>query len=89
MAKKQVTQGKIAEVLGISRNTVSKALNNGCDVSEQLRQKVRNTAIELGRITDENGFPIKKISMDHKDLERGIHLELLSGGVIFLSTICF
>ena len=44
---------------------------------------------ENDRITDENGFPIKKISMDHKDLERGIHLELLSGGVIFLSTICF
>ena len=59
MAKKKVTQSKIAEVLGISRNTVSKALNNDNSVSEQLRRKIRNTAIEMGYtklvVMDEKG----------------------------------
>lgn len=64
MAKKKVTQGKIAEVLGISRNTVSKALNNDTSVSEQLRQTIRNTAIELGYkklvVIDEKGGVYKQ-----------------------------
>lgn len=64
MAKKKVTQGKIAEILGISRNTVSKALNNDSSVSEQLRQTIRNTAIELGYkklvVIDEKGGVYKQ-----------------------------
>lgn len=42
---------------------------------------------ENDRITDEKGFPIKKLVWKEVDLEKGIHLELSSGGVIFLSTI--
>lgn len=59
MAKKAVTQGRIAEALGISRNTVSKALNNDVGVSEEMRKKIRDTAIEMGYnklvVIDEKG----------------------------------
>lgn len=48
MGKKKVTQSKIAEALGISRNTVSKALNNEIGVSESMRKKIMDTAIEMG-----------------------------------------
>ncbi len=59
MAKKAVTQGRIAEALGISRNTVSKALNNDVGVSPAMRKKIRDTAIEMGYnklvVLDEKG----------------------------------
>lgn len=59
MAKKAVTQSRIAEALGISRNTVSKALNNDVGVSEEMRKKIRDTAIEMGYnklvVLDEKG----------------------------------
>lgn len=38
----------IAEVLQISPSTVSKALNNATDISESLRQKVLDVAVEMG-----------------------------------------
>ena len=58
MAKKAVTQGRIADALGISRNTVSKALNNDVGVSEEMRKKIRDTAIEMGYK--------KMVVIDHK-----------------------
>ncbi len=42
------TINDIAEILGISKGTVSKALNNGDDISETLRKKVLETAVEIG-----------------------------------------
>lgn len=38
----------IADQLGISKGTVSKALNNAPDVSEALRKNILDTAIEMG-----------------------------------------
>ena len=38
----------IADKLGISKGTVSKALNNAEDVSETLRKRVLETAVEIG-----------------------------------------
>ena len=38
----------IADRLGISKGTVSKALNNAPDISETLRRQVLETAVELG-----------------------------------------
>ena len=59
MAKKAVTQARIAQALGISRNTVSKALNNDVGVSPAMRKKIRDTAIEMGYnklvVLDEKG----------------------------------
>lgn len=42
------TINDIADKLGISKGTVSKALNNADDISETLRKKVLETAVEIG-----------------------------------------
>ena len=42
------TINDIADKLGISKGTVSKALNQAGDVSETLRKKVLETAVEMG-----------------------------------------
>lgn len=42
------TINDIAAKLGISKSTVSKALNHADDVSESLRKKVLETAVEMG-----------------------------------------
>ena len=38
----------IADKLGISKGTVSKALNNAPDISETLQKQILETAVELG-----------------------------------------
>jgi len=40
----------IASKLGISKSTVSKALNNATDISEEMRRKILETAVEMGYI---------------------------------------
>jgi len=42
------TINDIAKALGISKGTVSKALNHSDDISETLRKKVLETAVEMG-----------------------------------------
>lgn len=42
------TINDIAAKLGISKSTVSKGLNNARDVSEEMRKKILETAVELG-----------------------------------------
>lgn len=46
-----VTIREIADRLGISISTVSKGLNGASDISEQLRQQVLDTAVEMGYST--------------------------------------
>ncbi|WP_163857027.1 LacI family DNA-binding transcriptional regulator [Paenibacillus elgii] len=48
MKKQKVTTHDISKLLGISRNTVSKALNDHASVSEHTKQKVREAAASLG-----------------------------------------
>ena len=43
-----VTIKDIANKLGIAVSTVSKGLNNASDISEEMRQLVLDTAIEMG-----------------------------------------
>ena len=38
----------IADKLGISKGTVSKALNDAPDISETLRKTILETAVEMG-----------------------------------------
>ena len=45
-----VTINDIADKLGISKSTVSKGLNNAMDVSEEMRRKILETAVELGYV---------------------------------------
>ena len=40
----------IAAKLGISKSTVSKGLNNATDVSDEMRRKILETAVELGYV---------------------------------------
>lgn len=48
-----VTIKDIAERLGISISTVSKGLHGASDISEEMRQQVLDTAIEMGYIIKE------------------------------------
>lgn len=48
MASKKVTLQDIADELGISRNTVSKAINNTGSVSEETKNKIFQMAAEMG-----------------------------------------
>lgn len=67
------TINDIAAKLGISKGTVSKALNNADDVSEPLRKKVLETAVEIGykknriRKTDEKKLCIIVENMDYEN----------------------
>ena len=45
---KKVTIQDIADALGISRNTVSKAINNSAGIAEATRQRVLQKAVEMG-----------------------------------------
>ena len=45
-----VTINDIAARLGISKSTVSKALGNATDVSEDMRRRILETAVEMGYI---------------------------------------
>ena len=45
---KRVTIQDIADELGVSRNTVSKAINNADGLSEATREKILRKAIEMG-----------------------------------------
>jgi Transcriptional regulators len=44
------TMNDIAEKLGISKSTVSKALSNATDVSDEMRKRILETAVELGYV---------------------------------------
>ena len=44
------TMKDIADKLGISLGTVSKGLNNGKDISDELRKTILDTAVEMGYI---------------------------------------
>ena len=46
--EKKVTIQDIADALGLSRNTVSKALNNTGVLAEETRQKILEKAAEMG-----------------------------------------
>ena len=46
--KKKVTIQDIAEALGISRNTVSKAINNSDGLADATREKILQKAVEMG-----------------------------------------
>ncbi len=75
MANK-VTIQDIADALGISRNTVSKAINNTGILAESTRQKVLAKAIEMGykQFSYANTIPLNKSSAP-------IEKSLLSGEI--------
>lgn len=48
MIMKKVTIQDIADALGVSRNTVSKAINNSDGIADDTREKILQKAIEMG-----------------------------------------
>ena len=78
---KKATIQDIASELGVSRNTVSKAINNAGGIAEATRERVLQKAIEMGYkqfsyITDHDGS-----GTDQKKREKG-EIALLCGNVI-------
>ena len=57
------TINDIAVKLGISKSTVSKGLNNATDISEEMRRKILETAVEIGYIN-------KRIQKNEKKAKR-------------------
>ena len=51
----------IAKELGVSKSTVSKALNSATDISESMRKKVLDTAARLGYQQKKSGNKEKKL----------------------------
>ena len=48
VGKAMTTIQDIADKLGISKGTVSKALNGASDISETLQKQILETAVEMG-----------------------------------------
>jgi len=56
-----VTINDIAARLGISKSTVSKALGNATDISEDMRRRILETAVEMGYINKRSHKKERKI----------------------------
>ncbi|MBQ5320009.1 MAG: LacI family DNA-binding transcriptional regulator [Oscillospiraceae bacterium] len=61
MARKQVTLSDIAEVCGTSNVTVSKALSGKDGVGDELREKIKSVAREMGYIPAAKYIPSENI----------------------------
>lgn len=59
----------IAKVLGVSKGTVSKALNGAGDVSEAMRRSVLETAVELGYSRIRRGEETPKLAIFITNME--------------------
>ena len=78
----------IANKLGISISTVSKGLNGASDISEELRQTVLDTAVEMGYTTKKMKKEEHKLSNPYiQDVLQG-RLPYTIGGGIGQSRLC-
>lgn len=55
------TINDIAQKLGISKSTVSKGLNNATDISDEMRRRIQETAVELGYVAKHAQKKTKKL----------------------------
>ena len=63
------TINDIAVKLGISKSTVSKALNNATDISEDMRRKILETAVEIGYINKRSHKRERKLCILVENME--------------------
>ncbi|MCI9141784.1 MAG: LacI family transcriptional regulator [Lachnospiraceae bacterium] len=63
------TINDIAARLGISKSTVSKGLNNARDVSEEMRKKILETAVEMGYVNTRLQKKEKKLCILVENME--------------------
>lgn len=88
--KKKVTIQDIADALGISRNTVSKAINNSEGLADATREKILQKAMEMGYkqfsyvSTLANLAPVSPLLQEETQAYRG-EIALLSTAFLTLS----
>lgn len=63
------TLNDIAAKLGITKGTVSKGLNNASDISEEMRKKILETAVELGYVNKRQQKREKKLCILVENME--------------------
>ena len=81
---KKVTMKDIAEKLGVSISTVSRALSNSPGVSEELKERVRKTAEEMGYFPNLLARSLKKsesktVGLIVPDISNPFFVEFLEG----------
>lgn len=64
-----VTINDIAQKLGISKSTVSKALNNATDISADMRRRILETAADLGYVNKRLQKEAKKLCIIIENME--------------------
>ena len=77
---KKVTIQDIADELGVSRNTVSKAINNSDGLAEATRERILQKAIEMG-YKHFSYIRVQKESSE-QELQRNGEIALLAGNTI-------
>lgn len=65
------TINDIAAKLGISKGTVSKGLNNAPDISEEMRKRILETAVEIGYVNRRQHKREKKLCILVENMEFG------------------
>ena len=91
--KTRVTIQDIAEELGISRNTVSKAINNTGILADATREKVLKKAAEMGykqfsyvKVVD-SGMPVLALSAPKENAEIALFITNLLGNSHFATVM--
>ena len=80
MAKKKVTMQDIADEVEVSKNTVSRALNNKEGVSDELRAKIKSVARKLGyKLKDKQKIKIAVLIKEKYFLEPTFYAKILAG----------
>ncbi len=77
--RRRPTLADLARSLGVSRATVSKALNNRPDVSAATRARVQQRAVELGYRTRRSTEDLQNIAVVTNALEAMYTLQVLAG----------
>ena len=81
---KKVTIQDIADALGVSRNTVSKAINNADGLAEATREKILQKAVEMGYKQFSYVRTLSTVQSEEKDAETGTRS--FAGEVALLTT---
>lgn len=82
-AMKKVTIQDIADALGVSRNTVSKAINNSDGLADATRERILQKAVEMGykQFSYISTSQRESVRADQESQEKG-EIALLTGGVV-------
>ena len=79
MDKKKVTMQDIADEVNVSKNTVSRALNDKEGVSEELKEKIKDVAWQMGYILKEEQTKIGVLVKEKYFLESTFYAKIIEG----------